>query len=399
MKKHFHKALVTVITFMTVIGFYVAPAQAALMGNASVQLSNPRPVTGSKYIFKMTLGSTHEVRAIRMNWKTAATGGTTPTSLDIAGASLFAVNSGAVEDWTVDKSTIATGITMINAAGAEIAKDGALTWTMAGITNPDISQHGDATPGCTSTDNAGTGNGNLSAGTCFIEIQTWNNINMADGNKSDSVVLTYAITADVVMQAKIDPALTFVVTGVASGTTVATANTQSVTTNESTYNGLNFMTLTPNAIRLLAHSLTVRTNANNGYIVYGRMTSPLTGTSVNTNNIDPYAGNSADAVTPKAWTSPTSTTKNVNSGYLGYNTSQTLGILGFTQFGPTLWAPLSNGDPTADVAPTQPHIMMEDVDQNDGLTPTVVSYALEVDVYQPSDSYAGVLQYNVVPKY
>lgn len=399
MQKHFHKALAAMLTFMAVIGFYIAPAQAALMGGAQVQLSNPRPASDSRYIFTAKLGSTHIAQAIKMTWLTAATGGATPTGLSSNNPTITAVsaNLGTSTSWTPDFTHIAEGyITMINNAQGEITKDTEISWTLSGITNPTITQRGAGSPGCTSTDNAGTGNGNLSTGTCFIKIQTYDNTGMLDANKKDDVTITFAVTADVVMQAKVDPALTFVVAGVAAGAAAGTANTQSTTTNLSTYNGLDFLTLTPNAIRLLAHDLTVRTNANSGFIVYGRMTTALTGTSVNTNNIDPFTGNGATATAPAAWTSPTVDTKNVNTGYLGYNTSQWSGIDGISNFGATLWAPLSSDDPTST---NQPHVMMDDNDQNDGATATRVSYALEVDVYQPSDSYAGVLQYNVVPKY
>lgn len=399
MRKHFHKLLAAVITFMTVVGFYM-PAKAALMGEAQVELSNPKPATSSKYIFSANLGSTHNVKAIKMTWLTAATGGATPNGLSTNSPDIYEVsaNLGEDTDWTSDFTHMGDGYaTMVNNAQGSLNSGVTISWTLDGIVNPNLTQRGSGTPGCTSTNNAGTGNGNLSTGTCFILIQTYNNVNMTANDLKDNVTITYAVTTDVTMSAKVDPALTFVVSAVADNTAVADANGTSSTTNASTYNTLDFETLTPNAIRLLAHSLTVRTNANNGYLVYGHMTTPLTGTSVNTNNIDPYTGNPGDGAAsetaPNEWTSPTSTTKNVNSGYLGYNTTER-DITGVT-WDSDLWAPLDDGDPTA----TTPHYFMESAGQDDGLTATVISYALEVDVYQPSDSYQGVLQYSVVPKY
>lgn len=397
MYMHFRKALSIVLALVMAMTYLTFPAQAALMGQAKVQLSNPKPHDSSEYTFTMNLGSTHAVKAISMTWLTAATGGSTPNGLATNSPTLATVsaNLGATSDWTADFSGIGTGlITLVNTNQASINSGTTISWSVDGIINPYITALGSGTPGCTSTTIAGA-DGNGSSGTCFIAVQTYNDVAMANGNKKDDVTLTFAVNHDIDVTAKVDPALTFVVTGVNSGVNVATATTTSAdtnistTTNTSTFSSLPFATLTPDTTRLLAQNLYVKTNANNGYVVYTKMTTPLTGTSVNTNNIDPYVGGGADATHPTTWARPTSTTKNVNSGFLGYNTTER-DITGVT-WSATNWAPLSTADAT--------HEVMESAGQDDGLTATVVSYALEVDVYQPSDSYVGTLQYNCVPKY
>ncbi len=143
----------------------------------------------------MTLGSTHNVKAIKMKWMTSAIGGTTPTVLYIGSASLSEISSGDVDDWTIDVSNIATGITLTNTSGAEILTDNCLEWTIDGVVNPDISQWGDATPGCISTNPAG-GMGDLTTGVGYIAIQTYDDTNMMHASKKDNVTIPFTVTTN-----------------------------------------------------------------------------------------------------------------------------------------------------------------------------------------------------------
>ncbi len=172
------------------------PVAAATMTDASVVLSNLKPSAISSYHFTMKLGTTHNVKAIRMDWKTIAIGGTTPAWLEIFGSSLFDINSGDVGDWTLNNSNFATGITLKNAAGAEIAENEVLEWTIDNIINPIITQYGNVRPGCTSYNAAGNGNGDMRSGKAFILVQTYNSTDMLPVNIVDEVTIPFIVTTN-----------------------------------------------------------------------------------------------------------------------------------------------------------------------------------------------------------
>ena len=397
MRKRLQKFLTVVLTLAVSMVYFASIAQAGLMGEASVELTNPAPTGSSTYNFKMKLNTTQTPQAIKLTFLTQATGGATPAGENLAAAAMQTgtfdgvaqwsnnLKSGGGNDfseWAVDATAAAGGILALKNANIGSINSGTeVDFALTGITNPSLTADHS---GCQYNPT------NHSSGTCFILVQTYNDVGMAGGALVDNVTLGFAVNTSVDVKVKVDPALTFTVVGVAQNTAVATANTVDHTTAGSDYNKLDFATLTPNVIREMAQSLTVNTNAVTGYYVYSKLTTQLTGTYV-TNNIDKYVGNAATNTSPQAWTSPTNNVANVNTGYIGFNTTER-DIPGVT-WGATLWSPLDNSTTTAG----DPVMYSSGPDL--GGVATVVSYAIEVDVYQPSDSYSGVLQYNCVPKY
>jgi len=195
------------------------------------------------------------------------------------------------------------------------------------------------------------------------------NANQSNTSVSGANLLTYVYQ---------DPELKFVINEVPSGT-----QTNGVTTNRSSYfNRLDFDHLEPLRPAYMAHQLQVTTNANSGYTVTVKMTDYMQGG---------YPGNNFDEFpttweNPIAWYHPDGTAKNVNSGWIGANTSDTR-VTGWSdasgKFGPL--GTVSNVvmySPTADPG-----------------TSVYVTYAVEVNKYQPTDLYAGGLIYNILPTY
>ncbi|NMB57007.1 LamG domain-containing protein [Candidatus Beckwithbacteria bacterium] len=180
----------------------------------------------------------------------------------------------------------------------------------------------------------------------------------------------------------VDPSMTFTIEEVASGVV-----TNGMTTNEaSTYDTLPFGNLSAGEQKILAHKLTVDTNAPNGYsvnmkLLYGNLQGIYPD-----NYISPFAKTGVTWTNPLTWQSPTGTTSNVNSGWFGANTSDTR-VSGWSS-GSGKYGPVS----------TVSHTVMESSEADEG-TSVYVTYSLEVNVYQHADLYSGTLVYEILPQY
>ena len=93
---------------------------------------------------------------------------------------------------------------------------------------------------------------------------------------------------------------------------------------------------------------------------------------------------------PVAWTNPGGSTKNVNTAWIGANTSDTDVESGAYTSG--LFGPVPTGGSSY-------NIVMQDSDTDDGSTSVSVYYGVEANTYQPADSYTGTLLYNALPTY
>lgn len=174
------------------------------------------------------------------------------------------------------------------------------------------------------------------------------------------------------------PSLTFSVAGVAANTT-----TNGVTTSvTSQADKLDFGSLIVSTPKYIAHQLSVTTNAASGYTVSLKMNSTLQG-NYPANIIEEFP---ATWNSPQAWTEPTGTTANVNTGWFGANTSDTR-VSGWAS-GSGLFGPVG----------TTSHPVMNSTGI-DGGSSIYVTYVIEVNRYQPTDTYAGTLVYNILPVY
>jgi hypothetical protein len=179
----------------------------------------------------------------------------------------------------------------------------------------------------------------------------------------------------------VDPSLSLSIEGVGAGTITNGVST----TIASEYNTLPFGHLSVNTPKYVAHKLTVSSNSNYGYTVSMLLVNYMQGNNP-LNDIDPFAATNVTWNTPQVWSSPTGSIPNVNTGWIGGNTSDTR-ISGWGdgagKFGP--------------VSTLAYNVMYSSV--ADSGTSAYVTYVMETNVFQPPDLYSGILIYNLLPTY
>lgn len=357
------------VTAVFALAFLVAaPASADLLKGAKVEPSDTTPSqAATTHLYSFTIGTSDTLKSIDITYCTTPSGAcTAPAGMTVASSTLSGETGITAADWTLASATANTLLLddSTDAGFAATADTSVVTFTIGAVTNHAV---GDC--------NASSNN---SSDTCYVRIET--NDAVADGGTDiDNVIASVTVVADVTVTATVDPSFTFVV-GSVGASTVNNAITTSVA---STYSTLPFGNLTAATPKYAAHSLTVTTNANNGYSIYSEMATAMTGLYAS-NNIDPFA---AAWGTSTTWTQPTGTGANVNTGWIGANITD----LDVTS-GPTTAQYFGAISGTA-------ALVSRDTDSDDGTTPSYVTYGIEVNFYQPADQYTGTLQYTALPSY
>jgi len=181
---------------------------------------------------------------------------------------------------------------------------------------------------------------------------------------------------------KPNPSLTFTISGVGANTL-----TNGITTNlASEYYNLPFGNLSVSLPKYGAHQLTVTNTADYGYNVSMKLIYTLQGNNPE-NNLDTFAADNVSWENPQAWSSPTGIVKNVNTGWIGANTSDTR-VDGW-----------SNGSGKFGPVSAISHLVMSSRLPETESKSVYVTYAIESNVYQPPDLYAGTLVYSILPVY
>lgn len=387
------KKILALFTALVMALLTYAPAQAAMLYEAKVTLSNPKASDSSNYAFQMKVKTAATIKGLKMAWLKVPSGSSqNPTSFDPSGTSLNASITGIDGSWTLDKTTDAgTDILYLTkATGTALGANTLIGWQIDGAGNPSISgTNAGCSPNVT----------NSSAGMCYIKVTTFDTDTISDlqaetaVNVIDQTVIGFAVVAGTTMTATVDPTLSFTVVGVNSGTDVNDAGATTTASITSTYDTMAFSNLTVGTPKTAGHSLYVKTNAQNGYAV----TIKATTDTVNANGIlkGQYAGNNIDGygtdaewTTPIAWASPGSTTANVSSGIVGVNSHDTDTV--FTGGNANNWAPMQNANARTIMSSTGPDL---------GTSAILVTIGIEVNVYQPADVYTGTFQYNCTPTY
>jgi hypothetical protein len=344
-------------------------AQAAQIQSAKVTLGDSRPAVASSYQFDFKHTTAATIKKVTFEWCTTASGagGTCPQQTTGSGSIASAAKSDVVglgtdANWEVTVNnrmiTLTHNATAPGSHGVAAAGDVSVSFT--GITNTSLTEC-DVAAG---------------ADTCYIWITTYGT---NETSPVDTGVVTYTIVESVLVTAKVDPTFTFLVSSVAAGA-VNNLITASVTTSSST---LPFGSLQANIPKYAAHELRVTTNTQGGYTVSAQMVQQMTGVYAQ-NNIDPFA---APWGTPTTWTLPTGTIPNTNTGWIGANTTD----VDITGWGT---APEQKFGAISDSA-----VVVSQKTSSDAGDAVFVTYALGVNVYQPSDSYRGALIYNALPTY
>ncbi len=361
---------VMVASLLAVVGLVaVAPAQAAQLQDVRITMddSGPGIVAPETIYFKHTTGAT--IARIRFQWCTTASGACVPPQSDvsIAEKGTFDGDLGAVDgaDWGITQNVNTVQLDWTGAGDSvDITAGDDLSVQLTKIENGDLSSNCD-------------GDALNNSDTCFVRISTYDE----SFNLVDDGVGTYTIVEQVTVTATVDPTFKFTVTGVGAGLTYTNGVQSSVTTTPTT---LPFGNLDVGTPKYATHALWVTTNTQGGYTVTSMMRNQMTGVYA-VNNIDPFT-TSWDS--PGAWSEPTSQIRNENSGWIGAHIDD-LDVANWSDTSIVRFGAIDDTE----------NIVMQKGSPDSGLTPNYVTYAIEVDQFQPADAYEGTIMYNALPTY
>ena len=282
-----------------------------------------------------------------------------PTGLNLSSSTTGSITGFASTSWSFITSNAGTGtLTLQNLSGTSIASNTVITVPLQEITNSDLE---DCEPG----------SGNLQD-TCYLTISTFSD--------NGITIIDSAITSYTVNQ---DPNLTFEVLGVAAGQT-HNGITSSIT---STSTSLPFGLLKPGTVVYIGHKLTIKTNAPHGYVVEAYLPSLIAG-AYSSSHISPFGALNATWSTPQNWSSPNGTNANTDSGWFGANTTDAR-VTGWSGITTGKFGPISGSAHAVAYSSS-----------SDRLGSTIyVTYGLEVNSVQPSDTYSGTIIYDVRATY
>ena len=262
MKKFIRKSLAFLMVLVLFLGYfpnYTAQPQSATLSTGSLSLSDSRPsttsVTYTHTFSNVTLSAT---KCIKVQFNTAADmSGTVPTGLTTTGGAFSATSNyiPTPASWTGVFTTNGT-VTITFATGETPAGASGRTVVLTGITN-----------------------GSTADTAYYAKLSTFNNIDCAT-SPLDNGTVALIFTSGQSVSATVDPSLSFTIALVGSGQTVNGATT----TAASTTTTIPFGALSTGSNKILAHDLTVGTNANSGYTVTLKYTGVLTNGSYNITN-------------------------------------------------------------------------------------------------------------------
>lgn len=214
-------------------------------------------------------------------------------------------------------------------------------------------------------------------------------VSMAGTGYTDSGEIQVAVIPGVTTSLAVSASLSVTVAGLASSEAVNGATTTIDASSDAT--SIPFGTMVVNTAKVAGQTVTVSTNAAEGYTTAIRWfgTGTNDGLTSGSNNIDGFTNDTATNADPKAWadsTNPSGTAANTNTGWYGYTTNDaTLGTGTadrFTSSGGNKWAPFSA---------TPAEIAYDNAPVN--AQATSIGYRVEVNALQPQGSYTGVTEY------
>lgn len=348
---------------MVTLLLVTSKAEAAQMKTALLTLGDSRPAAATSHLFTFTHTSAATVKKITFEYCNDPSGTCGTNTTVITGVTVGSEN--LPDAWTVSNNSQTITLTSDVAAGSVLTADYATTISFNGISNGAMSDACD-------------GNGANGTDTCFVRIDSWNS---AGTVIVDSTVVTYTLVDAVTVEAKVDPTFTFVVSAV----NLNTVHNEITTSVTSTSNSLPFGSLQAGTPKYAAHALAVTTNTQGGYTVTSGLATQLTGIYTD-NNIDPFV---APWTSPTTWTEPTGGTPNDNTGWFGANTTD-VDVPNWNGPKPQFFGGIANGSSVT---------VMRKASSDNGTVPDYVTYAIEANVFQPSDLYRGILTYNALPTY
>lgn len=216
-------------------------------------------------------------------------------------------------------------------------------------------------------------------GTYMLSLSTYND-QAGSGTPVDTYYAYVFLTHEVVVTATIPSELTFSLSGVETDVTVNSDATNILSTSSS----VDFGELTANEPKIAATSLSVASNATNGYVVTIQTTRNLSSENF---EIDNFIGTNGN---PIAWNSPLGGIH----GWWGYTTTDfTLSGGTMDRFGGGKWSGLSSASA---------EVMSFDGPTNgsfNGQGFAMVGYKIEINEFQASGYYSTEIVYVCTPSY
>jgi hypothetical protein len=277
--------LTAVVMAATATFMYTGVANAATLTGASLYLSDSRPYTAGpptvgnavSYTFDADSVTLSGIQCIKQVFATTSTGSTVPTGMVTTSATLDTTGTDYIDDtgWSTNVAT--NGSLFLYDSSSETpanASDRTVVW--------------DAIRNSTSTDSGlfmrfETYTGTFSGGNC-------------QGTLVDNVTVQYVITNGQLLSLTVDGALSFTVAGVTTGGS-DDCGTGVTTTTTATGTTIPFESVTASSDEIACQTLTVGTNATNGFTVYIRDTQQLQNSLAQT--IADWGGTNAS---PTVWT-------------------------------------------------------------------------------------------------
>ncbi len=352
--------MVVLINLM-VLPLFVGKANADTLTTRNLTISDSRAGnTGTTYDFAFTVVATTGIKQWNIKFCTAAgayaDACTTPTGIVTTGAAIGSDNvTGSGRTNTFGGNGVLQ--TVVTTPSTQSPTEVTVSYT--GITNP------------TTTDT-----------TFFARIITYSDPGTTEID-SGTVAAAILTTTSIAVTAAVDPALTFTVAAVNSGT----VNGATINVTTSTAVLIPFGTLSSGSTKIAAHDLTVETNASGGYTttVKATATPPLVDGS---NNIDVFTGANSN---PTIWSSPGGTANSVNTGFFGYTTNDaTLGTGTADRFTDT-------GNEWAGTTTSPLEVAFSATGVSSEITR--VGWQAEVNSIQAPGSYTGTVILTTTPTY
>lgn len=376
--------LLAMLAFSAVL---TTPAQAARLTSVTMGLGDTKPSTAGNMSWTFTTA-------------TAITGDTTDDNTDMKIVIRFP---------TSDAFAIASGLTASDATITGLPTGGAI---VAGATGVDESNSGGTAAADTITINVDLTNSTtaatLSASTQLvvniindkitnpaksaaagtadlydISIETQNSSSTVQDTGASRIAIQDAQS----VSATVNTTMSFTIAAVSSGSACTNGNAD-VTSTATT---VPFGTLAPNTAKAGCQTLTIATNAPNGYNLYITQNGNLIAGS---DDIDQFKnGTRIDDSAATAWTSPAVSAQDESThGHLGYNSNDTDVFASSTTYAGIPIGPASGASP----------VVTGLACKNTAATTSdtcKVDFKVEISALQPAGSYTAEFQYFLVPTY
>ena len=325
---------------------------------ASNKINNSIPGAGAvQNATTFTFPSTNSIKCMQIAFTTTtASPSAVPTGMVTTSASKGLISGGGLTDanWSIYNSV--NGVVQYEYTSGGSTTASSVTITTNGITNP------------------------TSAGVYYAQIRTYSGLNsdICTGLQ-DYVIVAFAIVNGQVLSVNVDPSLTFTIANLARSVAIGNGATTSIDISTASANTIPMGNVNPAGPNPIAgQSLTVSTNATNGYVVYASYSGTL---AFGANTIADHTGtNGTPAVFPAVGTSA--------FGYQSGSTSLSAGGGGATRFSGGKWAKFEQWGYEVARAATK---VSSDA--------TNIGYQVGVNATQEAGTYTTTITYVAVPLY